>query len=310
MRLNCDHKELCGTLHFDYPLDKLNSWRVGGAAECYYAPSDRDDLSRFLCACPEDVPVFVLGLGSNVLIRDGGLRGAVLNLRPAFDFVRFDFVNDDSARVHAGGGTACAKVARQSVRHGMSGLQFMAGIPGTVGGALAMNAGAYGTETWERVFQVEVMRRDGCGRKRMRDEYHAAYRELKIADQLVADAGEWFLSAWFDLEPGGDPDELKSQVSTFLRRRNREQPVGLANCGSVFRNPENDYAGRLIESCGLKGYAVGDVQVSERHANFIINRGKATAGDIESLINYVGERVEKETGVRLETEVRIVGESL
>lgn len=294
------HANLRGEMRERYPLETLNAWRVGGAAEYFYTPVDKEDLATFLSFCPNEVPVTVLGLGSNLLIRDGGVNGVVLNLRPVFNELSVD-----ESSVRAGAGVTCAKVARSSARAGLQGLAFMAGIPGTVGGALAMNAGAYGSETWTFVSEVEVIDRAGVTRHRAPTDYDIAYRSVRRKEEGDE---EWFLRSRFALRPGGDADELAREIRELLKRRNREQPTNQPNCGSVFRNPKQDSAGRLIERCGLKEYAIGGAQVSERHANFIVNRGRASAREIELLIEHVRDTVEAETGVRLEAEVRIIGE--
>ena len=280
-------------------LAGMNSWHVGGDAEYFYTPADREDLAGFLRFCPDETPITMLGLGSNTLVRDGGVGGVVISLRKAFDKLGVD-----ENGLHAEAGVACAKVSRLGAREGLQGLEFMAGIPGTVGGALAMNAGAYGAETWDLLLEVEVVGRDGVIRRRPPGDYEIAYRSVRLKD-----AGEeWFLCGWFAPSPGGDPADLEEKLRALLKRRREEQPTSHLSCGSVFRNPDDDSAGRLIERCGLKEYAIGDAQVSSLHANFIINRGKAKACEIESLIEYVRDRVEEETGVRLEPEVRIIGE--
>ena len=292
---------LRGKMQEQHSLATMNAWRVGGVAEYLYEPADREDLATFFSVCPDDMPITVLGLGSNLLIRDGGVGGVVLNLRPAFGEI-----SSDANKVFAGSGVTCAKVARYSARKGLQGLAFMAGIPGTVGGAIAMNAGAYGEETWSFLSEVETIGRGGETKNRTPADYAIAYRSVT----LKGDEEEWFLVGHFELTPGGDAESLEREIREMLKRRNSEQPTSQLNCGSVFRNPENDYAGRLIEHCGLKKHAIGDAEVSEKHANFIINRGKATAHHIESLIEYVRARVEDETGVRLEPEVRIIGKDI
>ena len=277
------------------PMSRHTSWRVGGNADRCYRPSGLEDLSEFLRSLPKEEPVEVVGLGSNLLVRDGGIRGTVILMHKVLDGLR-----EEDGLIHAQAGVACAKVARFSAQRGWRGAEFLAGIPGTVGGALAMNAGCYGGETWNVVEKVEAMGRDGLVKVRYPEEYRIGYRSV------VKPAQEWFVSAWFRLVPGkGGMDEIKS----MLKKRIASQPLSFPNAGSVFRNPQGNYAARLIESCGLKGKKMGGAMVSEKHANFIVNTGTARASDIESLIELVQERVLKETGIHLEREVRIIGEA-
>ncbi len=277
------------------PMSRHTSWRVGGNADRCYRPSGLEDLSEFLRSLPKEEPVEVVGLGSNLLVRDGGIRGTVILMHKVLDGLR-----EEDGLIHAQAGVACAKVARFSAQRGWRGAEFLAGIPGTVGGALAMNAGCYGGETWNVVEKVEAMGRDGLVKVRYPEEYRIGYRSV------VKPAQEWFVSAWFRLVPGkGGMDEIKS----MLKKRIASQPLSFPNAGSVFRNPQGNYAARLIESCGLKGKKMGGAMVSEKHANFIVNTGTARASDIESLIELVQEKVLKETGIHLEREVRIIGEA-
>jgi UDP-N-acetylmuramate dehydrogenase len=238
-----------------------------------------------------------LGLGSNLLVRDGGFPGTVICVLGVL--TELEWLDDSTLR--AGAGTTCAKVARVSTRKGLTGVEFLAGIPGTVGGALAMNAGAFGGETWSHVRAVETVDRQGCLHRRQPSEYRIGYRTVE------GPAGEWFVAAHLSLEHG-DTQQAQARIRELLAQRGATQPVQQYSCGSVFRNPPGDHAARLIEAAGLKGKTLGGAQVSEKHANFIINTGKARAADIESLLRLVQSRVEQEQGVRLETEVRIVGE--
>jgi UDP-N-acetylmuramate dehydrogenase len=288
--------ELRGRLRLDEPLAGYTSWRVGGRARRLYAPADLEDLAAFLASLPPGEPVFWLGLGSNVLVRDGGIPGTVVLTAGLLNGLGLG--PDGAVRVEAG--VACAKVARFAARRGLEGAEFLAGIPGTMGGALAMNAGAWGGETWALVERVEVLDRHGRRRTRSRAEYLPGYRSVR------APPGEWFVAAHLRL-PAGDPSAATARIRTLLRRRAQTQPQGQPSCGSVFRNPPGDFAGRLVESCGLKGLRVGGACVSDKHANFIVNLGDATAADIEALIGRVREAVERAHGVSLETEVKIVG---
>lgn len=287
---------LRGTLTRNESMADHTSWRAGGAAARFYVPADIDDLSRFLAAADPDEPLLWLGLGSNLLVRDGGFAGTVV----AIGGVLSDLESDGGRRVRAAAGVACAKVARFCARCSLSGAEFLAGIPGTVGGALAMNAGAFGSETWDIVRSVETMDRAGRRRRRERSVYEIGYRNVKTPTE------EWFIAAEFELRPdaAGTAD---ARIRELLARRAETQPTGVFSCGSVFRNPPGDFAGRLIESCGMKGMRVGHAYVSDRHANFIVNEGGATAAEIEQLVLLVQDEVQRRTGVRLDPEVRIVG---
>ena len=293
---------LRGALARDAALSRHTTWRVGGSADLLYAPADRDDLAQFLRSLPPAVPVTTLGLGSNVLVRDGGIRGAVVLMHDPGAVIA---VAD--GLVYADAGVASPKLARFAALHGCADAAFLAGIPGTVGGALAMNAGCYGGETWRHVARVETLARDGTFTVRAPGDYAVGYRSVQRADGAVL--GEIFTAAWFRF-PLGDVAAGRAEIKALLARRIATQPLSLPNAGSVFRNPPGDHAARLIESCGLKGHAIGGARVSERHANFIVNpERRARAGDIEQLIGHVQAVVHATTGVLLEPEVRILGES-
>ncbi|MEO8402031.1 MAG: UDP-N-acetylmuramate dehydrogenase [Gammaproteobacteria bacterium] len=289
-------ENLRGRLALNEPLAEYTSWRVGGPADFLYIPADVNDLSIFLQQLPENCPLLWLGLGSNVLIRDGGVNGAVIVTQGALH----EMSQLDVTRVRAEAGVSCAQFARYSARLGLTGAEFMAGIPGTVGGALAMNAGCYGGETWQRVHAVETVDRQGKKRIREAADFEVAYRHVKRPQD------EWFVAGHFELMIG-DKTKALADIKSLLAKRNAAQPTGLPNCGSVFRNPPDNYAARLIEQCGLKKTSIGGAYVSEKHANFIINGGDATANDIESLILHVHSTVEKQQGVKLIPEVCIIG---
>ncbi len=279
-------------------MRKHVSWRAGGDAERAYVPADLADLAEFLQSLPPAEPVLFAGLGSNLLVRDGGLKGTVILMHAALKEVRMD-----GERIYAEAGVAAPKLARFAAKHGFEGAEFLAGIPGTVGGALAMNAGCYGAETWEIVGEVLTIDRQGRTRRRTRADYDIGYRHVA----LKAAQEEWFAAGWF-VPRRGDGEAAQKRIKELLQKRIAAQPLNLPNAGSVFRNPPGDHAARLIESCGLKGRRIGGAQVSEKHANFIVNTGDASAADIEALIELVQDTVARETGVRLEREVRIVGE--
>lgn len=286
-----------GELRRDEPMSKHTSWRVGGPADLFFQPADLDDLCRFLHGLDDTVPVFWFGLGSNLLVRDGGLRGAVIVARSAFR--KLERIGEIGVR--AGSSVPCTQLARQCIRWGLGPSEFFSGIPGTVGGALAMNAGAHGGETWERVTSVTTVTRAGETRLRTPADYTIGYRNVQ------GPANEWFIEADLHFDPEARPSmELLKQM---LARRKDTQPLGLPSCGSVFRNPPGDHAARLIEAAGLKGHRIGGAEVSMKHANFIINRQDATAADIEQLIDHVQQTVLDKHGVSLQHEVRVVGEA-
>ncbi len=287
---------LRGELRVNESLKRYNTWRVGGAARQMYLPADVEDLSLFLGTLPPDEPLLWLGLGSNLLIRDGGFDGTVLLLQG-----RLNGLHVDDQRVFAQAGVACAKVARSSARAGLTGAAFLAGIPGTMGGALAMNAGAFGGETWRIVQSVTTIDRHGTTRIRQPSEFKVGYREVGRP------AEEWFVDCTLALTRG-DVEAEQSAIRGLLERRAATQPTGLPSCGSTFRNPPGDHAARLIEASGLKGHRVGGAEVSTKHANFIINTGEATAADIEALIAHVRAEVERRQGVSLRAEYHAVGE--
>lgn len=284
-----------GQLLRNEPLDRYTSWRTGGIADYVYLPHDLKDLSIFLRYLSENIPLLWLGLGSNTLIRDGGVEGVVIVTQGVLTQLQLN-----SNEIRAEAGVSSAKLARYSARLACAGLEFMAGIPGTVGGALAMNAGCFGYETWDRVKSVEMINRQGEIIRRNKEEFDVRYREVKRPKN------EWFVAGYFSVLSGEREKSLHS-IRELLEKRNRTQPTGTANCGSVFRNPPNDYAGRLIESCGLKGKKCGGAHVSEKHANFILNEHQASSADIEKLIFEVRAIVEEKTGVRLTPEVHIIG---
>jgi UDP-N-acetylmuramate dehydrogenase len=294
-----DRDELRGSLLYQEPMARHTSWRVGGPARCFYQPADRADLVSFLRRLDPSEPLLWLGLGSNLLVRDGGFAGTVIATQGALD----ELVWRDPRQLYAEAGVSCAKIARSAARAGLCGVEFLAGIPGTLGGALAMNAGAFGGETWQRVREVETLDRQGRVRVRRPREFEIGYRQVK------GPAQEWFLAAVLTLEPG-DVAAGQRRIRELLERRAATQPTRQPSCGSVFRNPPGGHAARLIEACGLKGLRRGGAQVSEKHANFIVNTGEARAADIEDLILEVQRVVEVQTGVRLTPEVHRVGERL
>jgi len=279
------------------PLARYTSWRVGGRADQFYIPAGLDDLRTFLQSLDAGEPIHFIGLGSNLLVRDGGVRGTVVLMHNVLTALSMD-----DGLVYAESGVTCAKLAKFCAKEAKQGAEFFAGIPGTLGGALAMNAGCYGSETWNVVKRVTTINRRGELNARDAAEFVPSYRHIAMP---VAD--EWFVAAWLDL-PAGDAQEATQKIKALLAKRLASQPLNLPSAGSTFRNPEGDYAARLIEASGLKGYTIGGAQVSEKHANFIVNIGGATALDIELLIKHMRETVLEKQGVALQQEVKVLGE--
>lgn len=282
----------------DYPMAKISSWRAGGVARWLFTPDCREAL-RELADCSE--PILFVGYGSNLLVRDGGYDGIVVRTSPGL--TRLELRDDGT--VYAEAGVGCPKLARFCADSALAGAEFFAGIPGSVGGALAMNAGCHGGETWRFVRAVFVF--DGREiRRAAAGEFEYSYRAVRRPPNTQ------FVAACFKFARG-EADESRREIKQLLRARGESQPLGQASAGSVFVNPPQDFAGRLIEQCGLKGMRIGAAQVSAKHANFIINVGKnndeggAAANDIEDLITRVQQTVRAKTGVQLRPEVRIVG---
>jgi UDP-N-acetylmuramate dehydrogenase len=292
------HSGLKGELKFNEPLSKHTSWRVGGIAQRFYRPDSVADLALFLSQLPETEPVMWLGLGSNLLIRDGGYPGTVISTAGALQNIE---VHDNCVQAEVG--VYCSKLAKLAAKSSLSGAAFLAGIPGTFGGALAMNAGAHGSETWDFVKHVTTVDKFGQLKQRQASEFEVSYRQVQLEE------GEWFAAATLEFE-SGDAEQEDQLIRNLLKKRNASQPTNQPCAGSVFRNPEGDFAGRLIEVSGLKGLSIGGAHVSDKHANFIVNDGTATAADIESLIALVQQKVEQVHGVKLAPEVHIVGENV
>lgn len=279
------------------PMSRHTSWRTGGVAKHYVQAQSLSALASYIASLDKDEKLLWMGLGSNTLVRDGGFNGTVIATQGVM--TQLEMVDDTT--VYVGAGVASAKLARFCSKHDLVGAEFFAGIPGLVGGALAMNAGAFGGETWPLVLEVETLNRNGEIKKRAASEFEYGYRSVKgLRD-------DWFVSALLRLKK----QQVKSNtidIKQLLARRAASQPTGVASCGSVFRNPEGNYAAQLIENCKLKGRRIGGAVVSQKHANFIINENDATADDIESLILLVQKTVEQETGVLLQPEAKIVGD--
>lgn len=294
-----DKTVLNGELREQEPMSRHTSWKTGGEADYFFVPVDLNDLGELLQQVPNTTPIMFVGKGSNLLVRDGGIRGVVVSV----DGVLNSFSQLTDSIIEVGAGLACVKAARLSANAGLSGIEFLAGIPGTVGGALAMNAGAWGSETWTSVVQVNTINREGTIKTYKKTEFEIGYRSVSLTEN------EWFVSAQFELLPG-DKNEIQVRIREMLDERSQAQPLGQLSCGSVFRNPKDDYAARLIEASGLKGYSMGDAIVSDKHANFIINTGNASSTDIEALITHIKEVVKQEHGVVLIPEVKVIGEAV
>jgi UDP-N-acetylmuramate dehydrogenase len=285
-----------GVIRLNEPMAEHNSWRAGGLADRFFLPADLDDLAEFLKTLPAAEPLFWIGLGSNLLVRDGGVRGTVICTRNRLK--QLALLGPGHVEVQAG--VPCAHVAKFCAEQGLVGAEFLAGIPGTMGGALAMNAGAFGGETWSLVRRVATIDRRGRLRQREPRDYQVGYRTVRGPDE------EWFVSCEISLVPG-DVVASRAKIKGLLARRNETQPTSQPSCGSVFRNPEGDFSARLIETSGLKGHAIGGARVSEKHANFIVNTGNASAADIEELVLHVQSEVLRLQGVELIPEFKIVG---
>jgi UDP-N-acetylmuramate dehydrogenase len=294
--------KLRGTLRENEPMSRHVSWRAGGRARTFFQPADLADLEVFVRSLPAGEPVLVVGLGSNLLVRDGGFAGTVLFTHHALTGIRQEPDHNGRLVFTAGAGVPTPHLARFVAKHGGAGAEWMAGVPGTIGGALAMNAGCYGGEAWQHVESVTLLGRDGFLVTRRPQDFEIGYRH--VVPKRARD--EWFVSGTFSFAPGDEATAMR-RMKELLSKRVATQPLNEPNAGSVFRNPEGDFAARLIEAAGLKGYTVGGAQVSRKHANFIVNKGGASAADIEAVIDHVQAAVLDAFGIELVREVRIVG---
>ncbi len=303
MNMN-EQQKLRGELLRNEPMAKHTSWRVGGAASVFYKPADIDDLCLFLNKQDKNRQIIFIGLGSNLLVRDAGLDAVVICVSGVFNKIE----EQEDSCIYAEVGVPSPKLAKFSAKQGLAGAEFLCGIPGTLGGALAMNAGAMGGDTWSIVKNIITIDQHGNTHSRSVADFDIAYRSVKekAGSDFKMGVDEWFVAATLQLQKG-IREQSEQKIKSHLARRGATQPTQQPNAGSVFRNPAGDYAARLIESAGLKGYCIGGACVSEKHANFIINTGTATANDIESLINHVHQGVKDEYNVNLIREVRIMG---
>ncbi|MFQ3368105.1 MAG: UDP-N-acetylmuramate dehydrogenase [Methylophilaceae bacterium] len=287
------------TIYKNVELKNFNSWKVGGKAEQFLICDDKDTLASYIKTKKIKPPITFIGLGSNLLIRDGGVKGSVVIMHGGLSII-----NRDKELIYAEAGVSCSKLSKFAAKEGLNNSAFFAGIPGTIGGSLAMNAGCYGSETWDYVKKVLMINLDGDQIIRNRSDFKIKYREVKNANK-----DESFLAAWFKF-PEGNKDDAEKKIKDLLVHRKNTQPLNWPTAGSTFRNPNDNFAAKLIEDCGLKGYRIGGAQVSEKHANFIINVGNATALDIENIINYIQKVVFEMKNIQLLREVKIIGEQI
>jgi len=285
-----------GRLLADHSLAELTWFRVGGPAEVLFAPEDEDDLADFLAGTPQDVAVTVIGVGSNLLVRDGGVPGVVIRLGRGFAQV----AAEPGFRLRAGAAALDVKVARAALDHGIAGLTFLRGIPGTIGGALRMNGGAYGRETRDVLVEARTLDRRGRPTVLPLAEMHMRYRHCGVPEEVI------FTQALLQGEPG-DPARIAADMNAVTEAREASQPVRSRTGGSTFKNPPDGKAWRLIDAAGLRGFAIGAAKVSEMHCNFLINQGGATAAEIEALGETVRRRVLEASGVQLDWEIKRIG---
>jgi UDP-N-acetylmuramate dehydrogenase len=288
---------LTGRLLVNEPMSRHTSWRTGGIADYFYTPADKADLILLLKKLPQQIPVYWVGLGSNLLVRDGGFQGMVIRTSKGLDAIEVKSSN----RLYVESGVSCAKVARVAARNSLKGVEFLAGVPGSFGGALAMNAGAFGGETWQWVERIECVDRKGKCSEIASMNVKFGYRYVDLPEN------HWILAGVLALEKVGGDYDGKDKIRSLLDQRGASQPIQSANAGSVFKNPPGDFAARLIEEAGLKGREIGGAAISSIHANFIVNKGNATSGDIERLIQISRDRVMQHSGIALDLEVRVIG---
>ena len=287
------------TIHHDIELKDFNSWKVGGRAEQFLICDEKEILAAFIKKKKIKLPITLVGLGSNLLVRDGGIKGTVIVMHGGLRKI-----NDDDGMIYSEAGVSCSKLSKFTAKNGLADSAFFSGIPGTIGGALAMNAGCYGSETWDYVQKVLMINLNGDQVERNKSDFNISYRQV-----INNNKDEFFLAAWFKF-PKGDKEESEKRIKELLAHRKETQPLNWPTAGSTFRNPKDNFAAKLIEDCGLKGYQIGGAQVSEKHANFIINLGNASALDIENIITYIQKVVFEKKNIQLLREIRIIGEEI
>lgn len=287
-------------IYSDVSMKKYNSWRVGGLAEYYVEISSEAALQKIFSINKLKKPITVIGVGSNLLIRDGGIKGTVINLSRGLKNIFLDH-----HLIFAECGISCSSLARFSAKNNKKNCAFLAGIPGSVGGALAMNAGCYGGEIWQFVSKVKIMNHEGDVHIKDKKSFEIGYRSVKKKEDEI------FIGAWFNFPSKENKDENEEKkIDDLLKLRRSNQPLNWPTAGSTFRNPEQNFAAKLIEEVGLKGFQIGDARISNKHANFIENVGDATAKDIEQLIYHAQDKVEELKKIRLQLEVKIIGENV
>ena len=287
------------TIHHDVELQDFNSWKVGGRAEQFLICDEKEILASLMRRKKIKLPITFVGLGSNLLVRDGGIKGTVIVMHGGLRKI-----NGDDGLIYSEAGVSCSKLSKFSAKKGLADSAFFSGIPGTIGGALAMNAGCYGSETWDYVSKVLIINLNGDQVERNKSDFNISYRQV-----INKNKDEFFLAAWFKF-PKGDKEQSEKRIKELLAHRKETQPLNWPTAGSTFRNPKGNFAARLIEDCGLKGYKIGGAQVSEKHANFIINLGNASALDIEKVITYIQKVVFEQKKIQLLREIRIIGEKI
>jgi len=287
------------TIHHDVELKSYNTWKVGGRAEQFLIFDEKVILASLIKNKKIKLPITFIGLGSNLLVRDGGIKGTVIVMHGGLKKI-----NDDDNLIYSEAGVSCSKLSKFSARKGLADSAFFSGIPGTIGGALAMNAGCYGSETWDYVQKVLMINLNGDQVERNKSDFKIGYRKV-----INNNKDEFFLAVWFKF-PKGNKEKSEKKIKELLAHRKETQPLNFSTAGSTFRNPDGNFAAKLIEDCGLKGYQIGGAQVSEKHANFIINLGKASALDIEKLITYIQKVVLEKKNIQLIREIKIIGEKL
>ena len=287
------------TIHHDVELQDFNSWKVGGRAEQFLICHEKEILASLMRRKKIKLPITFVGLGSNLLVRDGGIKGTVIVMHGGLRKI-----NGDDGLIYSEAGVSCSKLSTFSAKKALADSAFFSGIPGTIGGALAMNAGCYGSETWDYVQKVLMINLNGDQVERNKSDFNISYRQV-----INNNKDEFFLAAWFKF-PKGDKEESEKRIKELLAHRKETQPLNWPTAGSTFRNPKDNFAAKLIEDCGLKGYQIGGAQVSEKHANFIINLGNASALDIENIITYIQKVVFEKKNIQLVREIRIIGEKI